>query len=131
MDAQEIWGLYTTLTKVESAFRALKTDLGMRPVHHQLEERIKSHLFISVLAYHLLNSIEVTLLKKDSPRKWSTLKKELSTHQRSTVVITDADKAIHHIRVSGMPEGIHQKIYNLLNVKDPLKKNHQKKGTRL
>ena len=131
MNAKEIWGLYTTLTKVESAFRALKTDLGMRPVHHQLSERIKGHLFISVLAYHLLNSIEVSLLKKSYHSKWSTIKKELSTHQRSTVIMTDSKNQIHHIRVSGMPEGVHQEIYKLLSVKDPLKKIHQTVGTRL
>ena len=131
MDAKQIWGLYTTLTRVESAFRALKTDLGMRPVHHQLDERIKGHLFISVLAYHLLISIETSLSKKDYNHSWSTIKKDLSTHQRNTVVMTDDKNIIHHVRVSGMPEGIHQKIYKLLGITDPLKKIHQVAGTRL
>ncbi len=45
--------------------------------------------------------------------------------------MTDSKNKIHHIRVSGMPEGVHQEIYKLLGVKDPLKKNHQIVGTRL
>ena len=58
LGAHEIWELYMTLTKVEAAFRDLKTDLGLRPVFHHSEERTKGHLFISVLAYHLLIGIE-------------------------------------------------------------------------
>ena len=43
---------YWLLNEVEQTFRSLKTELGLRPIHHQLASRIKSHLFISVLAYH-------------------------------------------------------------------------------
>ena len=44
-----------TLTNIEAAFRDLKTDFGIRLVYHQNAERTKAHLFIGVLAYHLLN----------------------------------------------------------------------------
>ena len=50
----ELWKLYMTLTHVESAFRAMKSELGMRPVYHQNETRSGAHLFITVLTYHLL-----------------------------------------------------------------------------
>ncbi len=59
--AEEIWHLYMTLTRVEEAFRCMKSDLGTRPVYHQIERRTKGHLFISVLAYHLLINIEYKL----------------------------------------------------------------------
>ncbi len=131
LPAHEIWELYMTLTKVEAAFRDLKTDLGMRPVYHHLAERTKGHLFITVLAYHLLIGIEETLCQNDDHRRWSTIKKQLSTHQRTTVIMTDADKRIHHCRISGMPESAHQEIYRLLNVKDPLKRVNQMAGSRL
>ncbi len=131
MSAKQIWKAYTALTKVEAAFRALKTDFGLRPVHHQLQERSKAHLFISVLAYHLLISIETTLKKKNYNHRWSTVNTLLSTHQRNTVIMTDSKKKIHHIRVSGMPESTHCEIYKLLNVKDNLKRVHQDAGVRL
>ena len=131
MTAKEIWNYYMTLTQVEGAFRAIKTDLGMRPVYHQIAERTKSHLFISILAYHLLISIEHQLRNKGDHRRWSTIRTQLSTHQRNTVMFTDADKKIHHIRVSGMPEKEHLEIYRLLGVKDPLKRRHSLAGSRL
>src|SRR5699024_7427267 len=113
---KEVWQLYTTLTKIEDAFRSLKSDLGMRPVYHQLAERTKGHLFISVLAYHLLISIEFQLKEKGDHRSWSTIKKQLSTHQRSTVILTDEKDQIHHIRVSGTSEESHNEIYQLLGI---------------
>ena len=122
MPAKEVWRLYTTLTKIEAAFRALKTDLGVRPVYHQLADRTKGHLFISVLAYHLLVSIEYQLREQGDHRNWSTIKEQLSTHQRTTVLITDEYDQIHHIRVSGTMEKSHKEIYKLVGVKDPLKR---------
>jgi len=131
MTAKEIWEAYMTLTQVEGAFRALKTDLGVRPVYHQIAERTKAHLFISVLAYHLLISIEHALRSHGDHRRWSTLREQLATHQRNTVIFTDADNKIHHLRVSGTPEKEHREIYRLLGVKDPLKRRHHLAGSRL
>ena len=129
--AEEIWELYMTLTNVEYSFRSLKTDLGLRPVYHQNAERTKGHLFISVLAYHLLINIERRLRECGDTRKWSTIKKQLSTHQRTTVIFTDSNNVINHIRVSGMPEIQHQEIYKLLHVKNTTKRIHKMVGTRL
>lgn len=131
LNAQETWRLYMMLTQVEAAFRALKTDLGFRPVHHQLAKRTEAHLFVSVLAYHLLISIEYQLRKKNDNRRWSNIRTVLSTHQRTTVVLTDAEGQIHSIRVSGIPETAHRDIYDKLNVKDSLKRLHEVVGKRL
>jgi len=131
LTAKEIWEYSMTLTQVEGAFRAIKTDLGMRPAYHQAAGRTKSHLFVSVLAYHLLVSIEHNLRSCGDSRRWSTIRTQLSTHQRNTVILTDADNKIHHIRVSGMPEKEHLEIYRLLRVKDPLKRRHSLAGSRL
>ena len=70
MTAVDIWRCYMTLTHVERAFRSLKTDLGMRPVYHQVARRTKSHLFVSVLAYHLFVSIEHSLRLHGDHRRW-------------------------------------------------------------
>src|SRR5665647_2590326 len=75
LNALEIFEIYHTLTQVEYAFRCLKTDLGVRLIHHQLARRTKGHLFISVLAYHLLIAIETSLKEQEDTRKWSTIKK--------------------------------------------------------
>lgn len=125
LSSAAIWQLYMTLHRVEDAFRALKTDLGIRPVYHQTAERTKAHLFISVLAYHLLAVVERQLREHEDTRRWQTICKELGTHQRSTVVVTDDQDRVHHIRVSGKPEAVHRDIYKKLNIADLLGRSHR------
>jgi transposase len=50
---EELWKTYIQLTEVEAAFKHLKDDLSLRPIHHQLEHRIEAHIFISFIAYCL------------------------------------------------------------------------------
>ncbi|MFT6242005.1 MAG: transposase, partial [Akkermansiaceae bacterium] len=47
-DDETLWRTYTMLTDLESVFRSLKSELGMRPVYHQKEDRCDGHLFITV-----------------------------------------------------------------------------------
>ncbi|TRZ50049.1 MAG: IS1634 family transposase [Dehalococcoidia bacterium] len=126
MDAADILKSYHSLTRIEAAFKSLKTDLGLRPVYHQTGQRSMGHLFISVLAYHLLNTIELALASKGERTKWSTIRDELSTHMRTTVILTGTDGSIYHTRVSSRPETRHREIYELLGIKDPLKRIHLK-----
>lgn len=56
----KLWELYIQLTNVEEAFKNLKGDLAIRPIHHQLDERIKAHIFIAFVAYCL----QVTLTRR-------------------------------------------------------------------
>mgnify|MGYP002639716539 FL=1 len=58
---KEIWETYIMLTRIENAFRSMKSHLGLRPVFHQNENRSDAHIFISVLAYHILHTIEYKL----------------------------------------------------------------------
>lgn len=125
LEATEIWGQYMTLEKIESSFRDLKSELGMHPVMHQTGKRTEGHLFIGVLAYHLLISIEHILREKGDTRCWKTIKAELSSHQRSTMIMNSSDGMTYHIRASGIPESNHREIYSLLNVKDPLQRKKQ------
>ena len=85
MTDQEIWKTYMMLTLVEKAFRCLKSSLGLRPVFHQIEWRSDAHLFISVLAYHILHVIEQKLRSHGYHRSWDTIRDILSTHQRLTI----------------------------------------------
>lgn len=130
LSASEIWHQYMTLTRVEAAFRDLKTDLGIRPVYHQNAERTQAHLFIGVLAYHLLISIEHTLKSQGDQREWRSIRTILSTHQRNTVILTDAEKIVYHIRVSGRAETEHAEIYKRLSVKNPLQQIKRRIGAR-
>ena len=122
LESEEIWHLYMTLTKVEGAFRALKSDLGLRPIYHQLARRTAAHLFISVLAYHLYSAITLTLSEAGDTRSISTVLTQLKTHSRLTVMLTDKKAQVHHLRISSSPDPVQRKIYEILKVKDPLKR---------
>ncbi len=52
-NADELWKRYIVLTEIEQAFKELKHDLCIRPIHHQKEERIDAHIFVSFIAYCL------------------------------------------------------------------------------
>lgn len=48
-----LWERYVQLTQIEAAFRSLKSDLGIRPIHHQLQHRVEAHILVAFLAYCL------------------------------------------------------------------------------
>jgi len=79
----------------------------------------------------LLNAIEQELRQLGDTRRWSTIKTVLSTHQRSTVILTDSLGKIHHIRLSGTPEAAHQDIYHKLDIKQLPRKQVSYVATRL
>ena len=120
-DAESIWRTYTTLTRVEAAFRSMKTDLGTRPVYHQGGKRTEAHLFLSILAYHMLINIEHRLKTIGENMRWSTLRELLASHQRSTIIWSNKEKETWSKRVSGTPEMRHLQIYGKLGINNPLK----------
>jgi transposase len=52
-DPAVLWDRYVQLTQIEAAFKCLKSDLGIRPIHHQLERRVDAHILVAFLAYCL------------------------------------------------------------------------------
>lgn len=65
-DPAKLWEFYLQLTEVEQAFKELKGDLALRPIHHQLEGRIEAHLFVSFLAYCLQVTLKARLRRTAS-----------------------------------------------------------------
>jgi hypothetical protein len=59
-DPAEMWKFYTQLVQVEEAFKTLKGDLAIRPIHHQKEQRIEAHIFVAFVAY----ALHVTLRRR-------------------------------------------------------------------
>ena len=116
----EIWNAYISLGRVETAFRNMKSHLGFRPIFHQCEERADAHLFMSVLAYHLLQAIEHTLRQRGDTRSWWTLRNTLATHQAYTLAydeLSDSQEWIkHHVRSTSLPDHDQKHIYSLLAV---------------
>lgn len=117
LKAKQIWDFYMKMAEVEAAFRAMKSDLGTRPIYHRTDKRIEAHLFYSVLAYAILRSIVYSLNQKDYHASWTTIKKRVKTHMRATMIFSDAKGYRIHIRQTGLPEDKAAQIYTLLNVK--------------
>jgi transposase len=126
LSAEDIWRTYILLTRVEAAFRAMKSPLCERPIFHHLERRVETHIFLCVLAYHLLVCIERAFLEQGIHTSWETLRRQLSTHQVVTVRIPIAHGRVLCLRRDTRPEPIHCDIYRVLRISErivsPIKK---------
>jgi len=116
LGAEELWRLYMFLTRAEDAFRDMKSPLSERPIFHHLEHRVETHIFLCVLAYHLLVAIEKTLLDRGVYTSWATVRDTLRTHQVSTVVLPTDRGMVLCLRRGSTPESDHKKLYELLGV---------------
>ena len=112
----EAWLLYITLTRAESAFRAMKSPLAERPIFHHLEHRVETHIFLCLLAYHLLVAIETTLLGQGLHTSWAAVRETLATHQVVTVVLPTDRNNLLKIRQGSHPEPQHLELYRLLDI---------------
>jgi transposase len=116
LSAAEAWRIYTLLTKAEAAFRTLKSPLEERPIFHHKECRVEAHIFLCVLAYHLLMAIEKTLLDAGVHTSWATVREQLKTHQVNTIILPTDNGMALHIRKATTPEPIHQELDQKLGV---------------
>ena len=60
-DPAVLWDRYMQLTQIEAAFKCLKSDLGIRPIYHQLEHRVEAHILVAFLAYCLTVTLKYRL----------------------------------------------------------------------
>ena len=117
-DDATLWLTYTMLTDLEAVFRGLKSDLGLRPVFHHTEGRTEAHLFITVLAYQLVQTIQSKLVAKGEHLSWSSLCAVLAVQQRVTATFRQRDGHILHVRKATLAEPELRQIYDALQI-DP------------
>ena len=118
-DAEQLWRTYMTLTDLESVFRSLKGELGLRPIFHSKEARTDGHLFISVLAYQFVQLIRQRLKDHGINSSWAHLRETLSVQRRVTARFTQRDGRTLHVRKATRPEVYLRKIYQALGL-DPM-----------
>jgi transposase len=111
-----LWRTYTMLTDLEAVFRSMKSELGMRPVFHHKSRRVDGHLFISVLAYHMVHTIRYQLKARSIHLSWEGLRARLEGQDRITVVLERDDGKRCHIRKATRPEPRQQLIYDALGI---------------
>src|SRR6266550_3032743 len=117
LTAGEIWRTYILLTRVEDAFRDIKSPLMERPIFHHLQNRTQTHIFLCVLAYHLLAAIEHRFLQAGVHSSWGTIRDQLRTHQVISIVLPeDHQGRVLTIRKATIPEPEHRQTYATLGI---------------
>ena len=116
LSGDELWRVYGLLTRAENAFRDMKSPLAERPIFHHTERRTEAHIFLCVLAYHLLTAIEKTLLERGIHTSWASVRDTLKSHQICTVVLPTDDGSILRIRKAATPDPEVENLYRALGI---------------
>ena len=120
---EQLWNTYLMLTEIEATFRTLKTELGLRPVYQQKQERVTGHLFITLLAYHLVHTLRHQLKLHGIHLSWDSIRTLMTTQQRITLILPTDEQKIITLRTTTRAEVQQQQIYTALGIKpDPLGK---------
>jgi transposase len=90
-DPAVLWARYIQLTNIEAAFRSLKSDLGLRPIHHRLERRVEAHIFVAFLAYCLQVTLKNSLRNQAPGLSPQAVMEKLATIQMIDVWIPTRD----------------------------------------
>jgi len=114
-DEERMWRTYVMLTDLEAVFRSLKSELGLRPNFHHKELRGDGHLFITVLAYQLVQIIRHRLRDAGIHDSWRTLRETLAGQCRVTCTFRRADGRTLHVRKATLPEPGQRQILQALN----------------
>ena len=117
--ASELWAKYMQLTEVEAAFRALKSELSIRPLFHQLKRRVKAHVMVGFLGYALWVTLKHLLRRKQS--QWSATRAlaELATLQSADIVLPTTDGREIRLRRITEPTARQQQLLNQLGIDLP------------
>jgi hypothetical protein len=101
---------------VEETFRSIKSELEIQPNFHQKEDRCDTHIFIAVLAYHILHSIRTRLKQVGIHYRWENIRGKLSTHIRVTNRMKNQEGKTILIRKCSNPEYLQKTIYDALQL---------------
>ena len=114
---KEIFKIYRSLTTVEDSFRSMKTELGLRPNYHKADKPTIAHIFITILAYHIISGILKKLKKKGINYKWETVKNILATYLRITTSFKTETMRVITVRDNIEPNASQKKIFDSLEIK--------------
>ena len=103
-DPVKLWRWYIHLTEIEDAFRVSKSDLGLRPVYHQREDRVQAHIMVCFLTLVMWRSLEMWLAGKQLGNCARQVIKQMDTIYSMDVVLPVKDKAEVRLRLVAKPE---------------------------
>ena len=117
-DEETLWRTYITLTDLEAVFRSLKSELGLRPIYHHKALRTEGHLFITVIAYQLVQVIRRRLRQHGQRESWTLLRRILNGQLRITATFRRADNRALHVRKATVAESPQREIYQALGISE-------------
>jgi hypothetical protein len=117
--AAELWQKYIQLTEVEAAFRALKSELAIRPLFHQLETRVKAHVLVAFPGYALLVTLKHLLKRKQSACSPAQALHLLSQLHSADIVLPTVDGRAIRLRRITEPEAEQRTLLHVLQIHLP------------
>lgn len=114
---KQIWDLYNLTREVEACFRFLKTDLNIRPIHHQVDEYIEPHIWLGIVAYQIAHYIRLKLKEKDIKYSWKTIVEKMQSQQVSIVSLNKKGHEKIFTKLVTRPGIDQQSIYDALRFK--------------
>ena len=122
LDESTISRIHRSLTTIEGSFRAMKSVLGLRPNYHKRDDTSMAHIFLSVLAYHMVCPILNRLSESGLNYTWNSVRNMLSSHDRVVTSFNTEEGECIHVRNTTRANLNQKTIYNALGIKhDPLK----------
>jgi transposase len=116
---EELWTKYIQLTEAEAAFRALKSELAVRPVFHQLERRVKAHLLVAFLGYVLWVTLKHLLRRRGTGLTPARALALLATLQSADIVLPTTDGREIRLRRVTQPTPDQQLLLDQLEIAIP------------
>jgi transposase len=117
--AEELWTKYIQLTEAEAAFRALKSELSIRPLFHQLEPRVKAHVLVAFLGYALWVTLKHLLRRKHVDASPAQALAVLATIQSADIVLPTTDGREIRLRRVAARSPEQQLLLNNLSISFP------------
>ena len=117
---KELWQVYNTIREVEATFRCLKSDLQIRPIHHHNDERVEAHIYLTMRAYQLVNTIRHMLKEEGIHHDWKNIVRIMNTQVIQTIILP-TDKKTIHLRKPSKPIEQARQIYSATNCKETQK----------
>jgi transposase len=118
-DPAVLWARYVQLTQIESVFRSLKSELGIRPIYHQLEHRADAHVLIAFLAYCLQVTLKNRIMIHAPGLTPTAILEKLATIQMVEVWIPMVDGRWLMLPRHTQPESDVQAVLNQLQITLP------------
>ena len=116
-DETLVWDVYNTIREIENTFRALKTDLDLRPIYHKKDDSTVAHLYLGLLAYWLVNTIRCQLKAKGINTCWKEIVRIGSTQKVITTVGYNKAEQEISVKKCSLPEQKLKQLFDTLGIK--------------